>query len=405
MKKHLTSLLPAAALLASLTLCQADPLASFPGQITDKTPDWEFKPSKPQNGLTYNEFEGYYPDKGGKLFSKHIKLDKEPGKSAYYRIRFEAQAGEKSYTGINFFDAEGTMLPDLYDVLHAGDRRSYDRVFYAMENADSIEIFFQSNKGCQAWDLTLERATWEEAVAYCDAEYANLPPLNFTAPAGSMDQLPRTLDALKTGKPWRIVLLGDSIMQDTFHSQFHALVKKEFPASNLEWIISMRGSTGCWHYHSIENFKKYVMDKKPDLLIIGGISNYQSNAKPTGHEAMGIVGRAARDILGCEVLFMTGALCFDSRPWDKENPAAPIPAAPWAYENDEPAQRGTKPAELQKVASESNIPVWDMQTPCYTWLYASGLPHEFYSRDAVHSGGYGKQIIGRTALEYFKTGK
>ena len=35
---------------------------------------------------------------------------------------------------------------------------------------------------------------------------------------------PKTRDALKTGKPWRILMLGDSIMQDTFHSQFHSLV-------------------------------------------------------------------------------------------------------------------------------------------------------------------------------------
>jgi len=43
--------------------------------------------------------------------------------------------------------------------------------------------------------------------------------------------------------------------------------------------------------------------------------------------------------------------------------------------------------------------------PCYTWLYGSGLPNQYYSRDFVHSGEYGKQIIGRVMLGYFLTGK
>ncbi len=44
-------------------------------------------------------------------------------------------------------------------------------------------------------------------------------------------------------------------------------------------------------------------------------------------------------------------------------------------------------------------------TPNYKWLYASGKPFEFYSRDAVHSGELGKQIIGRTMMAYFMTAK
>ena len=43
--------------------------------------------------------------------------------------------------------------------------------------------------------------------------------------------------------------------------------------------------------------------------------------------------------------------------------------------------------------------------PCYTWLFGSGLPFEWYSRDTVHSGELGKQIIGRVMLGYFLTGK
>ena len=59
---------------------------------------------------------------------------------------------------------------------------------------------------------------------------------------------------------------------------------------------------------------------------------------------------------------------------------------------------------ISRVAHRA-IPWWDETTPCYTWLFGSGLPFEWYSRDAVHSGEYGKQIIGRIMLGYFMTGK
>ncbi len=84
----------------------AAPIATFEGQLSDKIPGWSFKPSKPKNGMAYNEFEGYYPDKGGKLISKRIKLDKQPGEAAYYRLKFEAQAPERAYQGVDFYDAK-----------------------------------------------------------------------------------------------------------------------------------------------------------------------------------------------------------------------------------------------------------------------------------------------------------
>jgi hypothetical protein len=43
--------------------------------------------------------------------------------------------------------------------------------------------------------------------------------------------------------------------------------------------------------------------------------------------------------------------------------------------------------------------------PCYDWLFRSELPFGHFSRDAVHSGELGKQIIGHVMLRYFTSGK
>ncbi len=62
-------------------------------------------------------------------------------------------------------------------------------------------------------------------------------------------------------------------------------------------------------------------------------------------------------------------------------------------------------AGLEAMARRNQFAYWDMAAPTYNWLYASGQPFEFFSRDKVHSGEKGKQIIGRTMLEYFRTAR
>ena len=57
--------------------------------------------------------------------------------------------------------------------------------------------------------------------------------------------------------------------------------------------------------------------------------------------------------------------------------------------------------ELEAICAKNGWPLWDMFTPAYDWLFKTGLPSEFYSRDYVHSGELGKQLIGRIAIAYF----
>jgi len=57
--------------------------------------------------------------------------------------------------------------------------------------------------------------------------------------------------------------------------------------------------------------------------------------------------------------------------------------------------------ELKAICDKNGWPRWDMFNPAYDWLFKTGLPSEFYSRDYVHSGEFGKQLIARIALAYF----
>ena len=190
-----------------------------------------------------------------------------------------------------------------------------------------------------------------------------------------------------------------------FHSQFHALVKRAYPKSDVTWLVSVRGSTGCWYYCEPENFRKYVADYKPDCVFIGGISGWIHPEMPlNGGPAIESVARRVNEELGAEVVVMTPTLAIDLRvPEGTERGTA---VAPSKFDHAALGDRAWKydvaaAEELKAVCAKNGWPLWDMFTPAYDWLFKTGLPSEFYSRDYIHSGELGKQIIGRIAIGYF----
>ena len=419
------TILAAGAAVAAIA-AQGAAMLECGGLVTGKAAGWRFEASGAKGGQTFNPLEGWYPDKGGKLISPRVAI---PKTGAYYKLSFTGFAPVRSYETVAFYDAAGNMIADNYDVIYGGEvgvqssssrkdekfhsptptqnsnSQSYERVVFAQEGVAEAEVFFQSPKGCTVRDVKLEPATVEEAAKWCDSVYAKLPPLNFAPKGNPLALAPKTLGALKTGKPWRILMLGDSIMQDTFHSQFHALVKRAYPKSDVTWLVSVRGSTGCWYYCEPENFKKYVADYKPDCVFIGGISGWIHPEMPlNGGPAIESVAKRVNSELGAEVVVMTPTLAIDWRvPKGTEQGTAVEPST------FDPAALGDKAwkydvqaaEELKAICAKNGWPLWDMFNPAYDWLFKSGLPSEFYSRDYVHSGELGKQLIARIALAYF----
>ena len=72
---------------------------------------------------------------------------------------------------------------------------------------DGRVVFDEHNRG----KGTLERI---------DALWAEMEPVKYVSPADSLDFLPNTIRLLQEGPTLRIVMLGDSIVNDTAHSQY-----------------------------------------------------------------------------------------------------------------------------------------------------------------------------------------
>lgn len=362
------------------------------GEISRSKSGWNYEAGAGTNTV-YLPFEGNYPNKGGRLQSPVFSLNRTDDRPGYYRLKFKAMSAEHCYWWLDYFDANDQMLPDCNSAVYPGkDYRDYDEVVHVPGATRQMQVAFVSKGKVRAGDVLVTAATAEEAARWCDEVYKKLTSLKFSAPPDAMKLLPKTAAALKNGKPWKVVLLGDSIVNDSFNSVFQALVKRDYPGSCLEFIVSVRGSTGCAFYRRPEEFKKYVAACKPDLLMIGGISNFSEFSADESAALEEVIGMA-REQAGCEVLVMSQPLSAD---WRKNK----YGEKDWRKLLEKPEHRrylNFIPARA--CARKLGVAFWDMTSPCHDYLASAG--DRDFNRDGVHNNDYGKQIIGRVLREYF----
>ncbi len=364
---------------------EAKPLVEYRGAISPEMA-WRFQPAKSDGELVYIPFEGYYQDKGGRLMSPMIPLDKAEDEYAFYLLDFTARTPARCYWWIEFRDPAGNPLPDCNSAVYPGeDFLHYRQLFPAHAGASAIQIQFASELGVEVSDVSVRLATYPEAAQWCRDSAKDELPVATGALDAMADRLPKTKAALTSGKPFRVVMLGDSIVNDTFTSCFPALLRRDFPDSDFTFLCSVRGSTGCWYYQDPEQFREYVTKHHPDLVMIGGISNGREDADPA--EAMRKVIEQCR-ALGCEVVVMSPPLSVDWRksPEDRD----------WTRER-------VAGGDFQRGAAESaGVAFWDLTWPCHDYLAASGRPLGYFNRDEVHNNDRGKAVIREVMAAYFR---
>nr|HPN85385.1 hypothetical protein [Victivallales bacterium] len=274
---------------------------------------WTYKPRSSEGGSTYLPFEGLFPDKGGRIQSEIFDL-LGPG---YYKLTFSASSEMRCFWWLDFFDSDGKNLPDCNSLVkESGQMVAYEEFFYVSGLVKKAQVAFVSKDKIRVRDIRIIPVNAEDAATWCDKIYGNLPPLGFSAPSDSMKLLPKTSLALNKGNCWRVVMLGDSIMNDSYNSVFQALVKRSFPVSNIEFVISVRGATGCWYYGEQEQFDKYVSVYKPDLLMIGGVNNFPSGTIDELQAVVDVIDKA-RSQIGCEIALLSQPLAQDWRKNEK----------------------------------------------------------------------------------------
>lgn len=218
-----------------------------------------------------------------------------------------------------------------------------------------------------------------------DFIYRDMTPLNWTPPPDRWRNLERTRKVLQEGGALRVVMLGDSIVNNTSRSAWEKLVERLYPGIKIEKITSVRGSTGCWYYKDPAQLEEYVLKHKPDLLMIGGISHRDDI------ESIREVIRQVRNALepDPDILLMTP--CFG----DKDPRYDPA----WTYEipNDEKNFR----RRLRGLSEEEQTGFIDMTGPWGQYLRTCGEDTHWFKRDMVHANARGEAILGRILEKFF----
>jgi hypothetical protein len=217
--------------------------------------------------------------------------------------------------------------------------------------------------------------------------YSKMEPTRYSPPSGRWKKLCRTRKFLTDGVELRLVMLGDSIVNDTSRSCWNLLVEKRYPnypKCKIQKITSVRGSTGCWWYKEPGRVKKFVLDHKPDLVMIGGISHRGDidSIRDVIHQI-----KASSD---ADILLMTGAFGnVDPRDDDQ-----------WQKISD-PEHFSEYRKGLEHLARSTNSAFLDMELAWARYIRNSSKELVSFKRDPIHANEQGEQILGRILESYF----
>ncbi len=306
----------------------------------------------------------------------------------YYRLDVKLSSSEKLLWGIVFYDADSTMLlADVYSSVDSSEvLRSETFYFQSKANARRAQLWLSARdeQSVTVDALSITSADTEAVKIWADSVYASIPSLAYTPAPDRLQLLPKTSEALQTGKKIRVVMLGNSIINDTGNSAWEVLVEDHYPGSNLEVITSVRGGTGCQYYQENNRVDTFVVQYQPDLLIIGGISH--------GHDTAAIhnVIRQVREKMepAPEILVMSGPVGRQGDP--QTNPEFTLPPQPSDFRS-----------QLQAMTADAQVAYFDMKSVWGAYIKQSEKEYDYFLRDPVHANARGRQVLARILEVFF----
>ncbi len=227
-------------------------------------------------------------------------------------------------------------------------------------------------------------STPERSLGQIDEIQREMPVGEFNTAPPDWQHLARTRRILTQGVTLRLVAVGDSIVNDTMRSGWVAKLAAAYPRADIRATVYVRGGGGCQHYKEENRIGKVVVPLKPDLVLIGGISQQDiESIREVIHQLRG----ALPDV---EILLVTGTF------------GTADPRVPAELDAARHSGTGDYGRSLQKLAGDERCAYLDMTTPWAEYIRSSKLhPHLFY-RDAVHANEFGEQILSRILLKFFQ---
>jgi len=121
--------------------------------------------------------------------------------------------------------------------------------------------------------LKIEPATRRQVRLRADQLYAATPTLKWTPDPDRWEHLVRFRDMLRQGGERRVVMPGDSIINDTGNAPMDVLIEAQYAGLKLELITSVGNNKGCTCYRQENRVREYVTRHRPDLVMTGAFGS------------------------------------------------------------------------------------------------------------------------------------
>ena len=221
------------------------------------------------------------------------------------------------------------------------------------------------------------------SLAQIEKIQIEMPKGEFTLPPADWTHLRRARRTLVNGGELRLLALGDSIVNDTMRSGWVAKLREAYPKATIKAAVYVRGGGGCQHYRAEDRIAKNVIPRKPNLVLIGGIS--QKNIASIRE----VIRQLRAGLPDLEILLATGA-------FGRTDPRDPQTLAKAPHSGT-----GAYGEALKALAAEERCAYLDMTTPWAEYIRSSKRhPHRFY-RDVVHANEFGEQILTKIMMAFW----
>ena len=379
------------------------------------------------------------------------------------------------YCYIDFLDSAGNTITtvdamkSVCDGFQAGDNIDYPAVFripigadvskikvrWVDSNAARVKELTHADDDMSFSDLNVEVLGWQEAVRRSDEVCNEQGGIDWTAfaaaktaylnktLAGWTRNLPNMQKALRgeapyDTRPYNVLMTGDSLAPAPLAGCLEALIKKQWPNSNIRMYIAWNGNTGCYQYmdtsHESNTILKSLDFTKYDCVMYTGTTQVR-HTPGSGFEekrtaTFGAIesmttyiktGAGDKKNPNCEIIMVSPLVSVDARlPWNGLEVAADYydsakyhydhvgqacaAITNWDVTKDGWADKDYNPVREQMADECQTLGIahWDLYRFAYDYLFRSGKPYDFYQRDAQHQNNFGNHLAARVMLEAFK---
>ncbi len=292
-----------------------------------------------------------------------------------YRIDYEARGARPGYCFVDFFNKAGEQnYADNYSSVDASEAYApQSAIFMARAEAERGTVGFRPLGGTlDVRNMRVRAIGRDDALAWMDALYAELPEVRPDLDKERWTLLPRLREALRDGRTLRVVALGDSISNDMLNGLGHLLLERDYPGTTWVPIHANGPEKSCENYRADEVLQRLVIRHRPDFFTLAGMSHAPEHART-------VIDKVRKACDNVETVY------FDVRV--DGDPA--------------PDQRLARLDRMRRMGEEDGFAVWDMTTPFQECLERADQPLAWFQRDDHHVNDRGKQILGRLYAAYF----